>query len=95
MLGKEPVKSSPASFYTEFDKGKIHAALNIGNAALINGNQTGNSLIDIGCIYNLNCDAETFFSSYKNILEETHHMSEQIFVGLLKEELLKSLNPEY
>jgi uncharacterized protein (TIGR04255 family) len=94
-LDGSAVKASPSSFYTAFDQDKMHTILNVGNAAIINGNQTAQSLIDIDCIYNFDCDTAAFFSSYKDILEATHIFNKRVFFGLLKDNLLSTLNPEY
>jgi uncharacterized protein (TIGR04255 family) len=94
-LDGTPITTSPSSFFTEFNQGKIHTNLNVGNAAITNGNQTNQSLIDIDCICTFSCDDVTFFSSYKNAIEETHEVNERVFFGLLKEDILSTFKPEY
>jgi uncharacterized protein (TIGR04255 family) len=89
------VTSSPSLFYTEFEQNNTHVMLNIGNAAIVNGTQTKDSLIDIDCTHDFNCDAGQFFSSYKEALENAHIANKQVFFGLLKEELLKDYGPEW
>jgi uncharacterized protein (TIGR04255 family) len=89
------ISTSPSSFFTEFDQDKTHIVLNIGNAANINGLPTKNSLIDIDCICQFNCDANFFFDSYKGVLEKAHLSNKQVFFGLLKQDLLASLKPEW
>lgn len=89
------VISSPSSFYTEFDQDDTHIILNIGNAANVNGRQTKDSLIDIDCIHNFNCEADKFFPAYKEALENAHIVNKKVFFGLLKEELVGAYNPEY
>jgi uncharacterized protein (TIGR04255 family) len=89
------INKSPTSFFTEFDQNNTHIVLNIGNAANVNGLPTKNSLIDIDCICQFNSDASSFFDSYKSILEKAHLTNKQVFFGLLKQDLLASLNPEW
>lgn len=89
------IDSSPTSFFTEFDQGSVHVLLNLGNAANVNGQATKNSLIDIDCICLFNCEANIFFSKYQETLEKAHLANKQVFFGLIKQELLSSLNPEY
>ena len=89
------ITAYPTSFFTEFDQEDIHVLLNIGNAANINGVPTKKSLIDIDCIYSFDCDVLGFFSSYQEVLEKAHLANKKIFFGLMKQNLLSSLNPEY
>ncbi|MDR2630160.1 MAG: TIGR04255 family protein [Spirochaetaceae bacterium] len=89
------VTSSPSSFYTEFKQNNTHVLLNINNAAYMNGMQTRDSLIDITCIRDFYCDADRFFSLYKEDLENAHAVNKQVFFGLLKEELTNDYGPEY
>jgi uncharacterized protein (TIGR04255 family) len=89
------IDSSPTSFFTELDQGPVHVLLNLGNAANVNGQATRNSLIDIDCICQFNCDANVFFSSYQEKLEKAHSVNKQFFFGLMKEELVSTLKPEY
>jgi uncharacterized protein (TIGR04255 family) len=95
MIGDKTIDTSPTSFFTEFDQGTVHILLNIGNAAGINGQPTKDSLIDIDCIYNFNCKAGEFFLSYKEELKKAHLANKEVFFGLIKDDLLSSLNPEY
>jgi uncharacterized protein (TIGR04255 family) len=94
MLEETIVTTMPSSFHTEFDNENIHTILNVGNAANVHGKQTNQSLIDIDCIYALNCDDKQFFSSYQEVIEKTHKMNERVFFGLLKEDFLNMFNPE-
>ncbi|MDR0689260.1 MAG: TIGR04255 family protein, partial [Spirochaetaceae bacterium] len=87
--------STPSSFYTEFDQNNTHVVLNVSNAAIVNGRRTENSLIDIDCTHDFNCDSNQFFVSYKEALENAHTVNKQVFFGLLKEDLVKTYNPEY
>ena len=89
------IDTSPTSFFTEFDQGEVHVLLNIGNAADVNGQPTKDSLIDIDCIYWFDFEASKFFLSIKEVLEKAHLANKQVFFGLIKQELLSSLNPEY
>ncbi|MDR2773710.1 MAG: TIGR04255 family protein [Tannerella sp.] len=95
FLNESPVTASPSSFYTVFEQNGIYTILNVGNNAIINGNQTHDSLIDVDCIHRFECAAETFFSTYQAVLEKTHQVNEQVFFGLLKAELLNTFGPEY
>lgn len=95
IIEDNTIVACPTSFFTEFDHEDIHVLLNLGNAANINGLPTKNSLIDIDCIYWFNCEVTAFFSSYQNVLEKAHIANKKIFFGLLKQDLLSSLNPEY
>jgi len=89
------IETNPTAFFTEFDQGEVHVLLNLGNNAYVNGQITKDSLIDIDCIYWFNCPASDFFSSYREILEKAHLANKQVFFGLIKQELLSSLSPEY
>lgn len=77
---------------TTFTEGKIVITLNAGNVVAITSNQ---SVIDVDGMYTFKCNAGVFFSSYQNILEETHKVDERVFFGLLKEDLINTFNPEY
>jgi uncharacterized protein (TIGR04255 family) len=88
--------SGSTAFNTRIDLEGIQVVLNIGNAAVVNGIQTNDSLIDIDCIYPFdNCAADGFFASYENALEKAHHVNKQVFFGLLNPDFLKRFNPEY
>jgi uncharacterized protein (TIGR04255 family) len=89
------VNTSPTSLFTEFKQGESLVKLNIGNAANIDGNPTKASLIDIDCIYEFNCREAVFYSSYKQVLEKMHLANKEVFFGLLKNDLLMNLNPEF
>ena len=94
-IADRAIDTSPTSVFTGFDQGEVHVLLNIGNAANANGQQTKDSLIDIDCIYLFDCEASEFFLSFKEVLEKAHLVNKQVFFGLIKQELLSSLNPEY
>jgi uncharacterized protein (TIGR04255 family) len=96
-LDEKDIKGNTNSFHTEFDHNEIHTILNFGNAAVVvDGIPTQTFVIDIDCIFQLNnCPAGDFFQKYKDILEKTHGMNERIFFGLLKPDLLQTLDPEY
>jgi uncharacterized protein (TIGR04255 family) len=87
--------TSPSSFYTEFDIDETHIILNFHNAPNINGIQTADSLIDIDCINKFDCSADMFFDSYQRVLEKAHEANKRVFFGLLKEELVNQLSPEW
>jgi uncharacterized protein (TIGR04255 family) len=89
------IKTNPSGFFTEFSQEDINIRLNVGNAANVNGGQTGQSLIDIDCVYQCNSDSLSFFSSYKSNLDKMHLANKKVFFGLLKDDLLMSLNPEF
>jgi uncharacterized protein (TIGR04255 family) len=92
----QPIVSSPTSFNTQFNLDEIQVVLNIGNAAIVNGIQTNNSLIDIDCIYSFdNCISADFFTSYKDALEKAHLVNKRVFFGLLKPDFLTTFHPEY
>jgi len=94
-IAGNPVTINPGFFCVEFDQGKIHTILNVKNAIIKNDIQAPNSLIDIDCINKLDCDNQLFFSSYQDIIDETHQVNERVFFGLLKENLLNGFEPEY
>jgi len=94
-IADRTIDSSPTAFFTEFDEGSVHVLLNLGNAAAVNGQTARKSLIDINCICLFNGEVNGFFSSYKETLEKAHQVNKQVFFGLIKQELLSSLNPEY
>jgi uncharacterized protein (TIGR04255 family) len=94
-IREDAICTSPSSFYTEFDLAETRIILNVGNAANVNGEPTQNSLIDIDCIHQFNCNAEDFFLSYGEYLDKAHDANKQVFFGLLKDELLNQLNPVY
>ena len=94
-IADRTINTSPTSFSTAFDQEEVHILLNLGNAANVNGQPTKDSLIDIDCICWFNCEASVFFSSYKEVLNKAHLTNKQVFFGLIKQELLSSLNPEY
>jgi len=95
IISDKTIETNPTSFFTEFEQENIHVRLNLGNQAIINGQPTTNSLIDIDCIYFFNCEGNAFFSAYQEVLEKAHLVNKKIFFGLLKQNLLTSLNPEY
>lgn len=98
ILAGNSVNARHSSFCTAFDHDqcRIHTILNVSNAAIINNDTNPKSLIDIDCIYQFdNCPAEQFFSIYQGALEETHHVNEKVFFGLLQDSLLNTFNPEY
>jgi uncharacterized protein (TIGR04255 family) len=90
------IDSCPTSFFTEFDEGSVHVLLNVGNNTVtVNGQAAKKSLIDIDCICWFNCEVNDFFIQYKDKLEKAHLVNKQVFFGLMKQELLASLKPEY
>ena len=94
-IADKAISTSPTSFFTEFEQDDVRVLLNIGNAANVNGQPTKDSLMDIDCIRWFNCEANVFFSTYKEVLEKAHSANKQVFFGLMNQELLTSLNPEY
>ena len=84
IAGKSII-TNPVFFCVEFDQNEIHTIIN----------PITNSLIDVDCINTLDCNAEHFYSSYQDVIEKIHQVNENVFFGLLKEELLNSLKPEY
>jgi uncharacterized protein (TIGR04255 family) len=89
------IDSNPTSFFTELVQEEVHVLLNLGNMAYNNGQSLEKSLIDIDCIYWFNCEANVFFSSYQEKLEKAHSVNKQFFFGLMKQELVSTLKPEY
>lgn len=98
ILAGNSVNARPSSFCTAFDNAQygIHTILNVSNDTIINNDTTQKTLIDVDCVYQFgNCPAEKFFSTYQGALEETHHVNEKVFFGLLKDSLLNTFKPEY
>jgi len=95
LLNGQKINTSPSSFFTEFAQNGVTVRLNVGNAANVNGEPTKKSLIDIDCIYQIDSDAVSFFKSYREKLNKMHEANKAVFFGLIKETLLKDLNPEF
>jgi uncharacterized protein (TIGR04255 family) len=85
----------PGLFRVEFDQSNIHTILNVSNTIIMNDAQKQYPLIDVDCINTLDYEAQLFFSSYENIIDETHQVNKNVFFGLLKENFLNSFEPEY
>ncbi|MHC6202772.1 TIGR04255 family protein [Breznakiellaceae bacterium SP9] len=94
-VDNQSINTIPSSFHTEFNMSDTHILLNVGNSTNISGIQTADSLIDIDCIHQFDCSEDVFFASYKDALEKAHVANKQVFFGLLKEELVNKLNPEW
>jgi len=75
---------------TEFDYENFHCAMRITNNSLYDGVTKGSS-IDIDLISDQNLSA----SNYENIIVAAHAMEKKCFFGILKDEFLQQLNPEY
>jgi len=81
---------------TLFDKDEYKVNLQTGNQLkLEESNQVVGraSVIDIDTF--IQGDDINFFENMNEILEKSHSIEKEIFFGLLKEDFLKTLNPEY
>ena len=76
---------------TIIDHGKFKSNLQIANNAVHLGKK--GSLIDIDTFYEN--EINEFLTEYKNLIQEIHLNEKKLFISLLKEEFLKTLNPEY
>lgn len=95
ILAGNLIKTTPSSFYTAFDQDAIHTIVTVGNAVTIQGDKTQKSLIDVDCIRQFDCEAESFFSTYLDALEKIHKVNKWVFFGLIKDDLLTTFKPEY
>ena len=81
---------------TLLDKGEYKVNLQTGNQLKLEDNQqvVGRaSVIDIDTFKQ--GENIEFFENMNSILERSHSIEKEIFFGLLKDNFLKSLNPEY
>jgi len=93
-LLNEDYKSSNLVLRTEILKDNFVEILQIANSVTIN-NQQGNrhgSLLDITCALN---KPDNFFNNLEQIISKSHDLEKELFFGLLKDEFLITLNPEY
>lgn len=69
--------------------------LQIGNSVdILSGkNKSKGSIIDIDCIYEWK--ENTFFDKYIDIINIAHTKEKQLFFSLLKEDFMRTLNPEF
>lgn len=88
-------KDSPVSLYTMFEKENNKINLNVNNFSLKQNNNEPITLVDIDCYKEMNIEAKDFFGKENEIFEEMHNSNKEIFFGLLKQDLLESLEPSY
>jgi len=95
VINGEPLKALQTTLRTEIQRDDFINILQIANNANANiQNQVINgSVIDIETVYK--DSPNTLFKEMDNILGKAHLIEKRLFFSLLKEEFLKTLNPEY
>lgn len=90
-----PLQSNQTSLRSEIPAGNFINTLQIVNRAEISmkNERKHGSIIDIDTV--LNGEYDNFFKDIKTILEDGHIKEKELFFGLLKPDLLESLNPKY
>lgn len=92
----DEINSEEIFVRTVLNKGEYKINLQTGNQLKVEENKkfVGRaSIIDIDTF--IEGDDIKFFENMNSILEKSHSLEKEIFFGLLKEDFLKSLNPEY
>lgn len=92
----DEIHSNEIFVRTVLDKGNYKVNLQTGNQLKLEDNKqvVGRaSVIDIDTF--IQGEKIEFFENMNSILEESHSVEKEIFFGLLKDDFLKSLNPEY
>lgn len=89
------IQNQPIYLRTSFIESETEIVVNISNSVTIDGKKSdGKSLIDIECREPYT-KISSFYSDYENILVKEHNMNKQYFFGLLKDNLLEKLGPNY
>ncbi|MBR1639791.1 MAG: TIGR04255 family protein [Treponema sp.] len=94
IVGSKTIKTSPMSFSCVLKDGDKDISITVGTPVNINGVlNKDKSLMDIRCSRQI-ASIDDFKKSYETILASSHNICKKYFVGLIKEDLLKSLGPE-
>ena len=95
VIGDKTVFQSPMSLATTLWEDDIVINVNIGSPININGKLAENkSLLDIKCTKKFE-SIEIFMKTYNEVLTKQHNLNKRYFFGLLKQELLDTLEPLY
>lgn len=92
-LSDEPFTAEQITFRSKLSLGKFKANLNILN----NGSISRNNISDLGSVIDIDTynEDEIDFSDIASLIEDGHLEEKKLFFGLLKDEFLHQLNPEY
>ena len=71
--------------------------INVANnmSVTLQGRVETGSLVDIDCVYNYPLGSASFYESHESIIEEGHKIEKRTFFGLLQDEFLNTLSPNY
>jgi uncharacterized protein (TIGR04255 family) len=94
-IENKPITSTETLVRSIFSGKRFNSLLHISNLAImkIKGTERKGSVIDIDT--SLDKDLDDFFRNSASILEEGHAEEKLVFFGLLKNDFLGTLNPEY
>ena len=100
-FGSPDIESNTYSFNSEFTSGKFRTRLSLKNKLPILKEKSSDSrpivmpvsLIDIDVI--IDKLSLTDPKALLNYIDKTHLMQKEVFFNLLKQDFLKTLNPEY
>jgi uncharacterized protein (TIGR04255 family) len=90
-LSEDTIDYKNTVIRTEINQDTYKSTLQVANNA--NHNNKNGSVIDIDTFMDKNID--DFFNRKKDIIDNGHEKEKELFFSLLKEEFLKTLNPEY
>ena len=97
VANKVPIVDQPTYLRTEFrDRDRVQLVQIANEVDVRTSTYAGQaSLLDIDCSYNVQLEAETFFDSYRSVLEELHESEKSRFFSLLTPEFLERFHPVY
>ncbi|MDI9356937.1 MAG: TIGR04255 family protein [Chitinophagaceae bacterium] len=92
---KEPYHSNNLIIRTEVPQGEFVKVLQVANNVTISNalDKKQGSLLDIACV--LSNSDKLLLSNIEKLLNDAHKIEKELFFNLLKDEFLKTLNPEY
>lgn len=89
-LGGHSLIKNVNTLRTEFEVANYNCVYQITNNSLLQGKESGSS-IDIDLITQTDLKS----ANYEKIIDEAHEMEKKLFFGILKDEFLNQLQPEY
>lgn len=94
QLNKEPYQSDNIVLRAQTKEQAFTKILQIANNVTLSNNhqQKNGSLIDIACVLEEFVD---LFANLPELLNKAHKLEKELFFGLLKQEFLDTLNPQY
>lgn len=80
MVTGRQLSDEPTNLRTEIRDSGYTKVLQIGNSVqmTVDGNHIKGSVIDIDCLYDMNFKGDSFFTQYRDIVEQAHEKEKLI-----------------